>query len=188
MRKLLSVLGDLFLFSFLIVIFILPILVSFNLDPKVYTSKSPQVAGVSNDRKNTPYSDSNYTFNEILSSTDGIIVTDSDKVEDTYEVKAKLVSGYKSYESLSLGEVINNSSETLNIQIKLYLDEDALKGSIISANMNNEKIELFDGDNSFKQIYSLDPNESVPIEFEFNFPDPIYFESFVKLEINFLNE
>ena len=47
MKRLLTILTDAFLFSFLLIILAMPVLVSFNLDPRFYLVEQSGVAGVS---------------------------------------------------------------------------------------------------------------------------------------------
>ena len=140
-KKLFGIFGDMFLFSLLLIIFLLPLLVSFILDPRLYRENPTDVAGVSDDELS---SQSDFIIEEELKRSERVSILDSEKKKSLYEVKFKISGGDQFDETLKIGKVLNKGNRPARYILDLFADKEAIKGVSVQLEIDEVKHTLFD--------------------------------------------
>ncbi|MBN2016007.1 hypothetical protein JW766_04200 [Candidatus Dojkabacteria bacterium] len=156
MKKLLQVSTDAILFCFLILILLLPLLVSFNLDPTVSRASEPQVAGVNTSAQ---YDPGYFLVEESISATDQISVIDSNCGENKYTINFSLQKGNNFLQTLEVGKIVNRGNTDIVVSANLFTNVESLKGSVVELKSGENFFLLFDGENRKEVTILLSPQE-----------------------------
>lgn len=184
MKKLLQTFSDVFLFSLLIIIFLMPLLVSFNLDPKLYIDKAPQIAGASDVITS---SEIDFDIEENFTKSQRITIQNSSKSKNIYEVEFKVNNGGKLEDTLDIGKVTNNSNHTLRFVLNLFSDNEALKGIKVVIGLKESEYTLFNGETSESLEFSLNPQAQENLQMKLISDFPINYDQDMKLELRALS-
>ncbi len=184
MKKLLGIVSDIFLLNFLLIIFIIPLLVSFNLDPKLYNAGASNVAGVSTSRNN---SENDFVIERNFSSSDRVFINDFTKENGKYSVNFHIAPGNQLDEHFSIGEIINNNSELVRVRAEVFSDRREIEDVFIYVRKGDLMYQLYDGDN-YKEA-ELDINSNSNDEFQIVFTSDLAIKYFfdVELSLNTIN-
>lgn len=180
MNKLLGLFSDLFLFVFLLLILLMPLIISFNLDPQVHEGEKYYVAGVSDIYSNNNV---NYTFTEENMSSDQLVKENIKRINNRYELTYKLMPGDLSDEKVFLGTLENKSDEKLKYDIHLYGERDDLKGISIYILLKDQRYILFDGENFNNINFLAEPFSEISFIVEINSNTAIYYSQRLKIGI-----
>jgi hypothetical protein len=177
MKKLLDILVDIMLFSFLLIILAMPFLVSFNLDPVLYKAKSSKVAGVSSSTFTT------FTLNESFSTSQKFFVKESSNDNNTYTLTLTLSAGNKFNDSFSIGDILNQTDSSQTLQAKIYGKKQELKGINISLTIGETNATLFNGIDSSQKEFVLQPQTKQTVNLQVQSNQSFAYPIEVKLEI-----
>lgn len=169
-----------FLFSFLLIILVVPLLVSFNLDPQVYQANAPKVAGVA-----TIVNDDiiDFIIEEDINASNRIFIDDSKKEGNKYEMSFKIAPGSDLNDSLRIGKIINKGSKNINLGINLFSDKKAIEGVNVSAKLNNEEQLLFNGEEFRTVRFELEPDGVGELEIKLNSDFAVKYSVEMKVEV-----
>lgn len=162
MKKFFEITTDLFLFSFLLIIMIIPLLVSLNLDPKLYSIKPSthsSIAGVSHEASERLF---NFDLEqEGYPSKEEKLYTE--KLKNRYLVTYKYDPSSGSPDNIKLGELRNNENQVIKFLANTYLDKHELKGIKVAMVINDEELLLFDGERFIEQSFTIPPSSRASI-------------------------
>lgn len=160
MKKFLGVASEIFLFCFLLLIFVIPVLVSLNLDPQLLRLESTQVAGVMDDNKDYLL---NYIVEENLSATDGVLDMESTRINNYYNLDFRVMSNLPLDEEIDIGFLKNNSANEIDFTIGVISDFEALRGLEVEAIIGDKKYIVFNGSKFVEADFTLEDGGSSSI-------------------------
>ncbi len=155
MQKLLEILGDCFLFIFFLLIVLLPVIVSFNLDPQLYQVES-KIAGVSDfiGGQNSLFS---------FKLKDKNAVDSFDEEVNRYTARLVLDSLDDREQSFTLGTLTNESSKSVKINVEILLQGESDNMRIYLQTGDKRSLLLGKG-NSSKTDFMLKKNAEAHLE------------------------
>lgn len=119
---------DVFLFCFLLLILVMPMLVSFNLDPKLYVEEGQNVAGVADTTQTR-----RLLFRESTINSEQIAVDDTAISNDSYRSTIHIHKGVPINQTISLGTIENPTNEDRTYLVQLFGNTEEIEGFKISA-------------------------------------------------------
>jgi hypothetical protein len=180
MKKLLNITGDILLFSLLLIILVLPLLVSFNLDPKLRKVDTPVVAGVADSlvEKSTYL---NVDENFILS--DNLSVLDTEESGDKYLLRFQVNGLGINRSKINIGKLVNEQNATINYTAELLAKKEDLQSTKVFVKSEEGNKYLFD-QNGFHIVTSqLAPEEKKSFEVIFQPTSPLSYSFEASIEI-----
>ncbi|MDD3647865.1 MAG: hypothetical protein PHS44_05210 [Candidatus Dojkabacteria bacterium] len=185
MRKLLEIGVDAILFLFLLIIFAVPLLVSFNLDPELYYPEQPDVAGVSRVAGDSIY---RFRLTEKFDMSNHIIVTESAREGNLYRINFRVLPENSAVEYLKIGDLVNESGVNARYSCQLFGTESALSGSSVWLRYAEQEQLLFDGE-SFKKVdLQLVSGDTIELTVLYDSEKTNHFETNLELEIRGISE
>lgn len=180
MKKLLGIGIDFVLFLFLFIIFAVPVLVSFNLDPQLYFPEKPEVAGA---ETVIGQNGVNFGVEEELTTSPGILYLSSKREANEYEARFRILPGADVKQNFSIGHVKNSSPEPLKILTRLYGAKHALEGSNIYVVLNDESYMVFENGEFSEQVINIQGESDAQISLVVDSEISSQFQSDLRLEI-----
>jgi len=145
MKKLLKLSFDIILFSFLILIFLIPFVVSLNLDPKLYEKPNSDVAGVSTSIDETS---SYIEFSEFFKSNDRLFIRNSTYQNNTYKIDFKYTKGDRAENTFELGKINNSLGRDITVNIDIWGPENNFADLLIDIKVNDQEYNLLENSKS----------------------------------------
>ncbi len=178
MKKLLSLIIDSFLFVFLITILIVPVVVSFNLEPRVTNNVNSSVAGVKDER-------SYVLIEENLEMSENVKIVDLSNVGSSYNVNLTLLSGNDKRAFLVLGNLINKSDTKNAYKISIYDTKKEVEDLdlIIYVSVEGRRYNLYNKREIGGITFNLQPHENVRISFDFYLQESLKEDKSLTIEI-----
>lgn len=180
MKKFLGVASEIFLFCFLLLIFVIPVLVSLNLDPQLLRLERTQVAGVMDDNKEYLL---NYIVEENLSATDSILDMTSTRTNNYYNIDFRVISNLALNERIDIGILENNSSNKIDFTMGVISDIEALRGLEVEAIIGDKKYILFNGSKFVETDFTLEDGGSSSIILLIKSDVPIQYPVDIKFDL-----
>ncbi|MBU0975822.1 MAG: hypothetical protein ABIE03_01580 [Patescibacteria group bacterium] len=185
MKKLLEIGLDVVLFMFVLVIFAVPVLVSFNLDPELYYAEQPQVAGATKVAGENLFG---FEVKEGYERSSKIIVLKSQRESNIYKVSFRLLPETSDLETFKIGSLANEGTTGIKFVSRLYGDKSALKGSTIWLKTGDKERTMFDGKDFLGATFELMQDESFDVEIVIESNQSIHFETDLKFEVRSVAE
>jgi len=180
MKKLLTLGTDVFLFTFLVVILIMPLLVSFNLDPQLYEAVRSHVAGVqtisSEENNGMIFEDANTTSMRIRREK-------GKHGTNAYILDYSLIAGSPFDETILLGTASNPAQENVTYVVNIYGAREGLADMRIFLVADEEQFVLFDGIDFHEAIVSVEALSQKDFSLNIRSDVSVYFAQRLRLEI-----
>lgn len=179
MKKTFGFLVDSFLLIFLLVIFIVPVIVSFNLDPQLLQNSSTSVAGVSD------FSGNEEVLNFQVNTAGSLRAkVEQSKVKgNSMTIRYSIQKGGILNEEISVGKVVNNGKEGVRIQASVLIDEKRIKETRAYLLIREEKYRLLNETEELGKEFSINPGEEIYPKLVLESDVPLNFSRDLVLEI-----
>lgn len=179
MKKLLELSVDFFLFCFLLIILIVPLLVSFNLDPQLFVPKS-KVAGVQDVQTDQQLP---LTFEQNDQLDEQIKELSIEKKSNAYVVDVALDARGSFDQMFEFGTIRNDSTQPMAVDVRLYANQDALYGIVSKLHMEDNSYLLYNGSEFTDVHVTMEPHGKMPLQLELHSNFAVNYELPLKVQV-----
>lgn len=158
------IVGDIFLLSFLLIIFVVPVLVSFNLDPKLKSNADTTQSNILGTRDETNI----LKVHEAFAHSNSISIRDSVQETNLYRIDIRINGNSYKNQTLKIGKIENLSDETETFTLDFNIIKGLLEDTRVYLYLNSDKYLLFDYGKANTIKIDLEQNEEKDLSIMFN--------------------